>query len=91
LNQQWSDFFQLMLNEKLYTQQQIKSYSLDSLYFSNQDTLLKVNHNGCLSQYISEHKTYLNIEQPQIQMLIDKFKCLDILFKNLSYNNSEAS
>nr|ELR6271080.1 hypothetical protein [Escherichia coli] len=91
LNQQWSDFFQLMLNEKLYTQQQIKSYFLDSLYFSNQDTLLKVNHNGCLSQYISEHKTYLNIEQPQIQMLIDKFKCLDILFKNLSYNNSEAS
>ncbi|MDM4207575.1 hypothetical protein [Klebsiella spallanzanii] len=91
LNQQWSEFFWLMLNEKLYTQQQIKSYSLNSLYFSNQDTLLKVNNNDCLSEYISEHKTYLNIEQPQIQILIDKFKHLNILFKCLSYNDSEAS
>ncbi|HCR0417950.1 TPA: hypothetical protein OMS46_004851, partial [Klebsiella aerogenes] len=55
LNQQWSDFFQLMLNEKSYTQQQIKSYSIDSLYFSNQDILLKVDHDDCLSEYISGH------------------------------------
>lgn len=91
LNQQWSEFFQLMLNEKSYTQQQIKLYSLNSLYFSNQDTLLKVNHNDCLTEYISENKTYLNIEQPQTQILIDKFKYLNIIFKHLSHNDSEAS
>ncbi|MBJ9293279.1 hypothetical protein GHT40_03085 [Citrobacter werkmanii] len=91
LNQQWSDFFQLMLNECIYTQQQIKSYSLNSLYLSNQDTLLKVNYNNCLSEYISEHKTYLDIEEPKIEILIEKFKCLDILFKHLSFKNSEES
>lgn len=91
LNQQWSEFFQLMSNEKSYTQQQIKSYSLDSLYFSNKDILLKINHNNCLSGYISEHKTYLNIEQPQTQILIERFKYLDILFKHLSYKDSEKS
>ncbi|HBZ4250038.1 TPA: hypothetical protein MG551_24600, partial [Klebsiella aerogenes] len=91
LNQQWSDFFQLMLNEKSYTQQQIKSYSIDSLYFSNQDILLKVDHDDCLSEYISGHKTFLNITQPQIHILIEKFKCLDILFKHLSYKDSEPS
>ncbi len=91
LNQQWSDFFQLMLNECIYTQQQIKSYSLNSLYLSNQDTLFKVNYNNCLSEYISEHKTYLDIEQPKIQILIEKFKYLDVLFKHLSFKDSEES
>ncbi|EPF2243905.1 hypothetical protein ACSP9K_002284 [Citrobacter werkmanii] len=91
LNQQWSDFFQSILNEKSYTQQQIKTYSLDSLYVSNQDTLLKVNHNNCLSEYISGHKTYLDIEQPNAQTLIEKFKYLDILFKHLSFKDSEES
>lgn len=91
LNQQWSEFFQLMLNEKSYTQQQIKTYSLDSLYVSNQDTLLKVNHNNCLSEYISEHNTYLDIEQPNTQTLIEKFKYLDISFKHLSFKDSEES
>ncbi|WP_407259124.1 hypothetical protein [Klebsiella pneumoniae] len=91
LNQQWSEFFQLMLSENIYTQQQIKSYSLDSLYFSNQDNLLEVNHNNCLSEYISEHKTYLDIEQPETQILIEKLNYLNILFKHLSFKSSEES
>lgn len=91
LNQQWSEFFQLMLSENIYTQQQIKSYSLDSLYFSNQDTLLEVNHNNCLSEYISEHKTYLDIEQPETQILIEKLNYLNILFKHLSFKYSDES
>ena len=89
LNMWWPDFFSNALIEEELDEEQIRDYSIFTLYFSDEDTLTLINKDDALSVYISCALDYLEIEDPIIQKLIDGFKLLKVRFKTLSYENSD--
>lgn len=88
INKYWYSFVEEMISCSVFTDEQIKKYMLETLYNSNEDEINKINNNGILSNTISEDSLFLNIDNPNIKVLIDKFKLLNIKFKNLNFKES---
>ena len=91
VNEQWSDFFFLILQDKALSSAQIRKYSIDTLYFSDEDVIAKVNVNNCLTEYISRCPDYLAIDTPETVKLISGFLLIGVSFATIDYNQSERS
>ena len=70
LNMGWPEVFSTALSERLLTENQIRRYSIASLYYSNDDIIELVNKENCLCDYISNARDYLAIDNPNIDRLI---------------------
>lgn len=88
LNTVWSKMFFTAINESLLTDQQIRRYSICSMYYSDEVTLKLVDDDNCLRDYISNSSDYLAIENPKIDRLIHCFKLLDVCFIGFDYTTS---
>ena len=53
-----------------------------------EDDLSRVNEQNVLSNYISNQKDFLKIEDINIEVLIDKMKYLNICFKEIDFSIS---
>ena len=62
LNMGWPEVFSTALSERLLTENQIRRYSIASLYYSNDDIIELVNKENCLCDYISNARDYLAID-----------------------------
>lgn len=82
LNNFWPVAFSAILNEGNFTEEHKKQYALESLYHTDDNTLEKVNSDDTLSTFVSTHKDFLNIENPNIQRLVSAFKLLDVKFQD---------
>lgn len=87
LNLQWPSYFREVLDNKELSTQQIRDYSIYTLYYSSEDEIKAINIENCLSKYISEAKDYLEIDNPNMD-IIDKFIFLDVKFANIDYSVS---
>lgn len=85
LNQVWPELFLTALNEQTLTEKQIRRYSIGSLYYSDDDNIKLINNDNCLSDYISNARDYLAIDNPDIDKLIDRFVLLGISFIGFEY------
>ncbi|MCI9078713.1 MAG: hypothetical protein HFH68_07285 [Lachnospiraceae bacterium] len=85
LNMRWSEVFITALNEQLFTEKQIRRYSISSLYYSDDDIIELVNKEDCLCDYISNTCDYLAIDNPNIDRLIYCFALLDVCFIGFDY------
>ena len=88
LNSQWSGYFRDMLHNNEIPPNEIREYSLDTLYHCDADLLAKVNSDGTLTDYISGSPDYLQINEPKVDTLIAAFKFLDVGFHSLDPNVS---
>lgn len=86
LNTKWPEIFNLALHRNSLTEQQIRQYSIFSIYYSDDDIIKNVNESNCLCDYISNADDYLAIDNPNIDQLIHGFDLLDISFKNFNYD-----
>ncbi len=86
LNMRWSEAFIIALNEKMLTEQQIRRYSICSIYYSDDDTVELVNKDNCLCEYISNSRDYLAIEEHDIGKLIHSFTLLKVCFSGFDYD-----
>lgn len=91
INEQWSDFFSLVLQGKTVPSAQIRQYSIDTLYFSNDEVINTVNVDNCLTEYISQCPDYLAIEQPDIDKLVSGFLLIGISFATIDYDKSNKA
>ncbi len=89
INEQWSGFFSLILRGKTMPYAQIRQYSIDTLYISNEKVITAVNIDNCLSEYISNRPDYLAIEQPDIDRLISGFLLIGVSFTTIDYDISD--
>ena len=80
LNMSWSEVFSIALSERLLTENQIRKYSIFSLYYSDDDIIKLVNKENCLWDYISNARDYLAIDNPDIDRLIHCFTLLEVSF-----------
>lgn len=85
LNQGWPEILLTVLNENTLTEEQIRRYSICSLYYSNEDVIKQINNNNCLCDYISNARDYLAIDNPDIDKLIDCFILLKVSFIGFEY------
>ncbi|WP_018885708.1 hypothetical protein [Paenibacillus massiliensis] len=87
MNREWSDMFQVILQERHLTAKQIRLYSIYTLYYSNAQDIEVMNDNDVLTKYISESADYLDINDPKPDKLIELFKKLDVLFLRIEKAN----
>lgn len=85
LNMGWPEVFSTALSEQLLTENQIRRYSIASLYYSNDDIIELVNKENCLCDYISNARDYLAIDNPNIDRLIHCFTLLGVCFIGFDY------
>ncbi|NBH36359.1 hypothetical protein D3Z58_23260 [Clostridiaceae bacterium] len=88
MNQQWPEFFSLVLQENRLTLVQIRRYSLDTLYFSEEEVIIRVNVDNCMTDYISKCQDYLDVESAEIEKLVSGFSALNVLFHSIDYERS---
>ena len=91
INEQWSDFFSLVLQGKTVPSAQIRQYSIDTFYYSDEEAITAVNVDNCLSEYVSNSPDYLAIEQPDIDRLVSSFLLIGVLFVTIDYEKSDKS
>lgn len=88
MNQQWPEFFSFVLQENGLALEQIRKYSLDTLYFSEEEVIIRVNIDNCMTDYISKCQNYLDVESTKTEKLISGFSVLNVLFHSIDYERS---
>ena len=88
INAQWPDFFIDILVFHHFTNDQIKSFSLETLYHCPYNVIKKVNQGEVLTKYISDNRTYLEIDDPDIPALQFAFEKLCVSFSSIDYEKS---
>ncbi|MDF2503036.1 hypothetical protein [Clostridium sp.] len=91
LNSVWPTSFEAILDESTFTEERKKQYALESLYYTNDEILEKVNSEGILSTFVSSHKDFLNIENPNIQRLVSVFELNRVKFEDIDYTTSNRA
>ena len=89
INEQWSDFFRLVSQDKAIPSAQIRMYSIDTLHHSDVETINAVNSDNCLSDYIAESPDYLAIDKPHIERLIAGFSLIGVSFITIDYDKAD--
>ena len=68
LNMSWPEVFSIALSERLLTENQIRRYSIFSLYYSDDDIIELVNKENCLCDYISNAQMCIGDRIPYINL-----------------------
>ena len=91
INEQLPGFFSLALRGKTMSYDQIRQYSIDTLYYSDDVVITAVNNDNWLSEYISNNPNYLAIEQPNIDRLVSGFSIIGVSFTKIDYDKSDKA
>lgn len=87
-NTQWPSLFDELLQEKVLTLNQLKDFSVYTLYYTSDECLGKINSSEKLSSHIAHTADYLNIQEPDIEKLIQRFKMLRISFHQIDFSSA---
>ncbi len=87
LNNSWPKFFAIALNEQQLTRTQLLFYSLCSVSYCDEKTLVLMNDNSILSQFISQQSDFLKKTEYEKKQLIEMLQKLGVQFKNLKISN----
>lgn len=85
LNIIWPELFNIALKEKSLSENQIRKYSIFSIYYSDEYTINLINQDNCLCDYISKAHDYLAMDNPNIGKLINGFRLLGVNFSGFDY------
>lgn len=88
VNHIWPSIFEDIINFSNYNDVQKKQYAVYLLYYSNDNDLLNLNYNGYLTKYISNNPSFLDINEPKIEKLVDSFSKLNIKFTKINYDEA---
>lgn len=88
LNYYWPSVFKGILNDNHFSDDQKRMYVVDSFYYSSTDEVLGLNEDQCLTEYISNHKDFLNIDAPNITRILDTLISLEVSFREIRYEDS---
>lgn len=88
LNEQWTEFFNYVVVNKVLPAEQIRRFSLDSLYLLDEYKIQDINVEECLADYISNQSDYLNIENPNVGIIISQLCILNVKFKKIEIDTA---
>lgn len=92
LNSRWPEMLAEALDEKKISEKQVWKYSIYTLYYSDSATICLMNQDNIISEYISNKRNYLSInDDVDIDKLVAGFKLLDVKFKGIDYEKSNKA
>ena len=92
LNIRWPEMLAEALDEKKLSEKQIWKYSVYTLYYSDSDTIRLMNQDNVISDYISNERNYLSInDDVDIEKLVAGFRLLEVRFKGIDYEKSNMA
>ena len=80
MNVKWPALFSELLAQKKLENKDLKLFALYTLYGSTKEVIIAVNIDKCLENFISQNKTFLDIENPRIECIISGLELLNIFF-----------
>lgn len=81
-----------LYNTDINTRNIIKAYTVNTLYFLSECNLEESEtKNSQLSYYISNSKDFLNIDEPNVELLIQQFQLLCVRFKQIEYKSANKA
>lgn len=89
VNTYWPGFFCTAVEKHAVPPKQLWEYSHDTLCYSSDDDIKKVNVEGCLKSYISSQSNYLNAAPEKYQKLIHGLVLLGVKFQKIDYTKSD--
>lgn len=88
LNAFWPHFFEDVILNSNYQEPLKKLIALDILIHSQEDELKLINKKFYLSEYISNNKDFLNIENPETAKIIERLILLNVCFTDIDLESS---
>ena len=88
INEKWPEFFSDVLGGHKMSMHSIRELSISILYYSDDDSIHRVNGEGVLADYISSAKDYLSIENPNTERLVHGFDVLGVFFPSIEYDTA---
>lgn len=89
LNIRWPEMLAEAIYEKKLSEKQVWKYSIYTFCYSESDIICLMNQDNAISDYISNERNYLSInEDAYIDQLIAGFKLLEVRFKGIDYDKS---
>lgn len=90
LNSLWPTLFTEMLTSTTFTPDVVKSFAINSLENCTEEELRGVNgESKFLTEYISNNKSFLNIDNPNAKKIISELISLGVKFRELDYEVSD--
>lgn len=89
VNHYWPKVFECVINDSDFTDSQKKQYAIDTLYYSPVADIKNMNPGNHLSFYIAANPTFLDIQEPLFNRIIDGIKLLKIKFTTIEYASSD--
>lgn len=92
MNENYPGFFRIMTEKDIVNKEIITVYSVNTLYVSSHSNLNIMNTPfGFLSEYIANSRDYLNIDDPDEELLIQNFKFLHVKFKQIENKSANKA
>lgn len=88
-NKEWPEMFSLVIQLKKLTSNQIRKYTVSTLYYCSDEDIKQVNEDSVLTLYINAMKDYLHIDKPDIEKLIRGLLLLKVKFYKIDYAESD--
>ncbi|MCH4199425.1 hypothetical protein [Clostridium tyrobutyricum] len=85
INKYWPSFLHEIIDESTFTDEWRKEYIVLTLTYCNEDIINSINEDNFLSIIISSDPQFLDIKDPKVERLIDKFLHLNIKFQKIEY------
>ncbi|MCM1286881.1 MAG: hypothetical protein NC240_01125 [Clostridium sp.] len=90
LCRRWNNFFECMLREDVLSQNQIHDFSVQLVSILEFNDLDIINIAGCLTEYISGNKNFLDIKNPEVDSIIENIDKLGVKFLSIDESVSNA-
>lgn len=88
LNATWQELWIYLLLDQNITEEQRKKYMIYTLYYSSVEDIQRMNINDCITLCFSAKTDFLDIIEPNINLIISKLIALNIEFKYIDYEKS---
>lgn len=91
LNNVWRDLYKYLMSNADVSEEQRKTYLIYTLYYSSVEEIISMNIDDCITFYISNNKDFLEIHEPQIDLIIEKLISLNVRFIDINYDKVDKS
>lgn len=88
INRHWVQFFESILIEPRFTEEDRKMIAQLSLCASSKEELATINKQNIFSNYVAQMDDFLQFSEPRIEELVEKMKHLQVRFANIDYSIS---
>lgn len=87
LNVLWPEMLREAISHQYFPSEQIHSYVVESMYYSDDHIICELNKGNCLHDYIVSADDFLEVDNPRTDKIINGLKVLDVLFPRFVSDN----